>query len=371
MLHHQGKHTLARASALALLLAALTAAAGDWVVFKGQVNGPVKDIRARDLSTFALRKFPGLFWMEGYYHHLNFPDGSMITFNIGFNPKQADLALVYGKPGMKPLREYLIVSLDEVKFDPSGFGWTLGKNRARLDGDRYTLDLDFNTVQAKIEYQIMAPPYSYGDGMLRYPDGKSYGSYTLPIPWAKVHVNATLAGKKYELTGSGNMNHDALSLFPTYIPSQWQDLWFFGEDHALAVADFYTHPEFGSKLVQRLVFVDRSGRMFTSTAFTLRWDDWADAKDIPFRYPRHYTLTAEGQGDKLEAVIVLRETLLLEDLYSNLPTVLRVIAEKLTKNGWTLDSWSEYTIAYTHDGQTDTYRGRGVVRFTDLEQDKK
>jgi hypothetical protein len=166
------------------------------------------------------------------------------------------------------------------------------------------------------------------------------------------------------------MNHDLGVLFPGYTPLSWQVFWFFGEDHALAVTDFFTHQEFGVVPVQRLVFADKSGRQFTSTQFTMNWDDWVKAEDIPFRYPLHYTLSAEAGGAKLEAEVRATETLLREDLFSNLPAVLRVIAKRLTPNCWTYDAWCDYTLSYTDQGRTAKYQGRGICRWTNLEEEK-
>ena len=359
-----------RAAALAFLLAAVALAGPDWVMFVGQVNGPVKTTRGSDLSCFALKKYPGLFWSEGYYHHLNFPDGSMITVSIGFNRTEVNVAFVYGRPGLKPFHDFMVADLEEAKFDDQGFGFALAKNRVRLEGNQYHLDLEFGKVKARIEYEIMSPGYTYGDGLVRYPDGKSYAYYSLPIPWAKVRVHAVLDGKAYELEGSGNMNHDAAVLFPAYTPLNWQVFWFFGGDHALAIADYFAHPKFGRTLVQRLVFMDQAGSMFTSTSFALKWDDWTTAPGIPFRYPRHYSLIAEGGGAKIEVEARLREILLLEDLYSNLPSYLKLIVEHLTRNAWTMDGWADYTATYSHDGKTDNYRGRGILRWSNLEEEK-
>lgn len=362
--------TGSRAAAIALLLAAVTALAGDWAIFKGQVDGPVKDPHL-DPAAFALKHYPGIFWSDIYYHHLNAPDGSMITVQIAFNRSEVNIAFVYAKPGMKPYSDYIITDFKDTKFDPQGFGFTIGKSRVRLEGNKYQLDLELPKTKAKIVYDIVGPSCTFGDGMVRYPDGDSYTFYTFPITWAKAHAQATLDGKEITLEGTADMNHDASSILPVYTPSNWQAFWFFGPDHTLAVADFFSHEKFGRQLVQRLAFVDQAGHEFTSTHFELKWDDWVDEKDIPFRYPRHYTLRAEGGGAKLEGEIKMQEVLLREDLFSNLPSTIRLVAEKLTRNGWTLDNWSEYTLSYTHDGKTDVYRGRGIVRWTDLEQEKK
>jgi len=362
------KKIVARVFAIALLAAVACLAADDWSIFKGQVNGPMKAPGGIDLSSFALKKYPGLFWTEGYYHHMNFPDGSMVTISIGFNRSEASIAFVYGKPGMEPFNDYIITDFDDAEFDEKGFGYAIGKNRVRLDGNKYVINLDLPKTKVKIVYDIIGPSYTYGDGMVRYPDGDTFMFYNLPISRARVRVEAVLDGREYKLTGSGNMNHDAGVIFPTYIPSNWQVFWFFGKDHTIAVTDHFTHEKFGKKLTQRLVFVDKEGRMFTSTSFQLKWYDWADAEGIPFRYPKNYTLIAEGGGARLEMEVKMKEILLMEDLFSNLPTYLRIIAERLTRNGWTMDSWSEYTLTYTHDGRTDTYRGLGIARWMDLEQ---
>jgi len=270
-----------------LALPLLVLAADQWSVFAGQKNGPVATPGGIDLETFKHKKYPGIFWSEGYYHHLNFPDGSMITVAVGFNVMEASVIFVYGRPGMEPFRDYILTDVDDVKFDEKGFGVTIGENRMWLEGDKYHMNLDFGKVKAKISYDIQSASYAYGDGMVRYPDGKSYSYYSLPIPWAKAKVDAVLDGKKYSLEGFGSMNHDAQVLSPIHTPSRWRVFWFFGDDHALAVTNLNTHDEFGGKLVQRLVFVDKDGNMFTSTGFPIKWDDWVEAKDISFRYPLH------------------------------------------------------------------------------------
>ncbi len=361
---------LARVLILALLLAATTSMAGDWSIFKGQVDGPVAEPGGVDPAAFALRKTSGLTWTEGYYHHMNFPDGSMITISIGFNRLEANIAFVYGKPGMKPFNDFVIADVDEAKFDAEGFGYAIGKNRVKLDGNKYTVEINLDKTKALIVYEIIGPSHDFGDSMVRYPDGDTFMFYNLPISWAKVKVEATLDGKELKLEGSGNMNHDAGEIFPTYVPSNWQVFWCFGDDHTIAVTDHFTHAKFGRRLTQRLTFVDQSGRMFTSTSFDLKWSDWVDAEGIPFRYPKNYVLVAEGGGATLKMEVKMDQVLLLEDLYSNLPLYLRLIAEQLTPNGWTLDSWSEYTLTYSHDDQTEVYKGRGVVRYMDLEEEK-
>ena len=363
-----GAAGVGRAVVVALALAAV-AASDQWVIFKGQVNGPAKT-RGIDLETFRSRPYPGRFWEDGYYHYLVFPDRSVITVSASFNRSEANLAFVYAKPGVKPLKSYVITDVEEAQFDDQGFGFVIGKNRVRLEGSRYTLDLDLDRTRAKIEYDLIGPSYTYGDGMVRYPDGDTFMYYSMPIPWARVHVQAVLDGKEYALDGYGNMNHDAGSMFAAYNPWNWQVFYLFGEDHALVVADHFTHEKFGRALIQRLVFVDKTGRVFTSTSYPLHWDDWAEAKGVPFRYPRHYLLKAEGQGASLSAEVKARETVLQEDLFSNLPGYMRLVAKRLIENVWTVDSWSDYTITYRHEGAAETYQGRGVVRWTNLEEEQ-
>jgi hypothetical protein len=360
-----------RALALTFLLASAAMAAGDWIIFKGQTDGPVAKPAGIDLESFRQKKYPGMFWSEGYYHHLNFPDGSMITISIGFNRSEINYAFVYAKPGLAPYKDYIITKIDEAQFDDKGFGFTVGHNRVKLEGNKYTMEVALPKTKGKIEFEIVAPSYTYGDGMIRYPDDDTIMYYSLPIPWAKVKVDLMLDGKPCKLEGSGNMNHDSGVMFPAYTPTQWQVTWFFGPDHALIVTDYFAHPKFDNKLTQRLVFMDKNGRMFTSTAFPMKWDDWVDAKGAPLRYPRHYTLTAEGGGEKLEVEIKMADVLLVADLYSNLPAYMRIVAERLTKNCWTVDSWADYTVTYHHDGAAETYQGRGIMRWTDLEEERK
>jgi len=352
-----------------LALLALAAASDRWIIFQGQVNGPVTRPFKIDVETFRHHQFPGLFWAEVYYHHFNCPDGSMLTVQITFDPRKATVAFVYDTPTIEPFTDYVIVDYDHAVFDQKGFGITLDKNRFWLEGDQYHLHLELSKTTADITYQIRSASYSYGDSMLRYPDGKSFVKYTLPITWATARADLVLDGKKAHLDGYADLNHDSGVVFPTNIPSNWQVFWFFGEDHALAVTDFIANKAFGEVPVQRLVFVDQSGRQFTSTRFAMNWDDWIKAKDIPFRYPRHYTLSAEGGGGRLEAEVRVHETLLREDLYSNLPTALRIIAKYWTRNYWTYDAWCDYELSYTEQGQTRKYQGRGIARWTHLEEE--
>jgi len=362
---------MGRAMVMMFLSAAVALASGDWSLFKGQVNGPVSAPDRIDLSTFQHKKYPGMFWSEVYYHQMSFSDGSSLTVQAGVNPREASLLFVYGKPGSKPVVKHIITSADQAVFSDKGFNLGLGKSRFWLEGRNYYLDLDLETVQAKINWQILGPSYTYGDGFLRYPDSESFSYYTLPISWARASGQLVIEGRKLDLEGYGNMNHDLQVLSPIYAPANWQVFWFFGPDHSLAVTDFFTHPKFGRIPVQRLVFVDQAGHRFTSTRFAIQWDDWAEASDIPFRYPRHYTLKAEARDAGLELEVRLKEFLLREDLFSNLPRGLRMIAERLTANGWTYDFWADYTLTYREQGRAATFQGRGIVRWTDLEKDKK
>jgi len=352
--------------ALALSLAAL--AADDWIMFAGQQDGPAGPGQT-DLATFAHRKYPGIYWSEVYYHEMSFSDETMITVQVGINIKDATIIFAYCRPGQKPFTEFLVVDQGEARFDSQGFGLTIGDNRVWLAGDKYHLSLSYGKVQANITYDILGPSVSFGDGRLRYPDGKSFTCYSFPITWARVRGRVVVDGKAHDLTGFGSMNHDVGVLSPLYTPANWQAFWFYGPDHALMVADFFTNPEFGRVLCQRLIFVDKDG-VFSSTKFPMQWDDWVDAPGIPFRYPRHYSLAAEAGGARLEAEIKGRDVLLLEDLFSNLPAVLRPIAKQITRNGWTVDYWSDYDLTYTRGGKTDTFHGRGITRWTDLEKEK-
>lgn len=365
-----GNHSAVRVLILVTLLAATCALAGDWSIFKGQVDGPVKNPGGVDPEAFTLKRYPGLLWSEGYYHHINVPDGSMVTVSIGFNKVEIDIAFVYDTPSMEPYHDYVITGIDEVKFDEEGFGYTIGRNRVRLDGNTYTMELELPRTRVRIVYDIIGPSYNYGDSMVRYPDGDTFEFYILPISWARVTVEANLDGKEVKFEGFGNMNHDAGEIFPTSIPANWQVFWFFGDDHTIAMTDHFSRQKFGKKLIQRLVFLDKAGNMFTSTSFDLKWSDWVHARDVPFRYPENYTLRAEAGGARLTMEVKMQEVLLMEDLLGNLPTYMRLVAERLTRNAWTLDSWSEYTLTYVNDGETKTYHGRGIVRWSDLEEEK-
>ncbi len=366
-----GRGNAVRALRLMLLAAALSAAAlgaGDWSMFAGQKNGPAGPGKL-DLAAFAHHRYPGIYWSEVYYHQMNFPDESMITVQVGLNVKDATIVFAYCRPGQKPYTEFLVQDVGEARFDGRGFGITIGDNRIWLAGNKYHLHLAFGKIAADITYDILGPSVFFGDGMLRYPDGKSFTNYSFPISWARVRAHAVVDGQAHDLEGHGSMNHDVGVLSPFYTPANWQAFWFYGDDHALVVADFYTNPEFGSVLCQRLAFVDKNGDVFTSTSFPMKWDDWVDAPGIPFRYPRHYSLRADGGGVTLTAEIKGRDLLLLEDLYSNLPPLLKTVAKRITKNGWTADLWSDYELSYIHDGRTDTYRGRGITRWTDRKKE--
>jgi hypothetical protein len=352
------------------LLAGICFASDGWTIFKGHINGPKTKTEIIDLETFRLKQYDSIWWTEGYYHHMNFPDGSMITISIGFNRSETNVAFVYAKTGTEPYNDYIIVDFDDAEFDKKGFGYSVKNNHVKLNGNTYTIDLDLPKSKVKINYEIIGPSHSFGDNLVKYPDKKTFMYYSLPISWAKVSAEMTLDGKEYKLSGSGNMNHDAGVIFPTYIPSNWQAFWFFGEDHTVMVADHFTHTKFGKQLTQRMVFMDKDKNMFTSTSFDLKWSDWVDASDAPFRYPRNYRLFAQGDGAMVDIEVKMKDVLLIEDLFSNLPPFLRVIAERLTRNGWTTDSWSNYTITYTKDGETRTYRGLGITRWTDLEEEK-
>jgi len=362
------KAARAASAVIFLLLGSAAFAADGWVMFKGQVNGPVRNPAGIDLSSFQHRRYPGIFWSEAYYHQMIFSDGSVITVQFTFNVLEATIIFAHAKSGTEPFTEFLVMDIDEVKFDDQGFGISMGRNRVWLDGKKYHLELDFNRVKARIDYDILGPSCSWGDGMIRYPDGKSFGYYVWPITRAKAGMKAGINGREYDLEGFGNMNHDAQSLSPLYAPANWQAFWFFGEDHALAIADFYTSKHFGEVLTQRLVFVDKQGNMFASSNFPIKWDDWAELKDIRFRYPRHYRLSAEGGGARLEVEAHNREYMLLKDLFGNLPGALRPVAKRFTRNGWTVDCMSDYILTYRVQGKTLTYKGLGMVRWTNLEE---
>jgi len=349
-----------------LLLMPATASDG-WVLFKGQANGPVKSPDGNDLSLFAHKKYPGLYWSELYYHQMTFSDGSVMTAQLGFNAREASVVMAFAKAGAEPFTDYWVMDFDDVKFDGRGFGFSFGGNRVRLDGKKYQLDLETGKVKAKLVFDILSPGVTFGDGMVRYPDGKSFAYYSFPIPWAKVRGRATIQGREYDLEGFGNMNHDIQSLSPLYLPANWQAFWFFGEDHALMIADFYVNKKFGELLTQRLVFVDREGGMFSSTNFPVKWDQWAELKGSGFPYPRHYNLSAEGGGARLEAEVNNCEVILSKDLFSNLPAALRPVARQITRNGWTVDCWSGYTLTYRQQGKISTYQGLGMVRWTNEE----
>ncbi len=351
-----------------MMLAAAAPATDDWAVFRGQVDGPVAAPAADPLAAFRHRPLKGMFWAEGYYHHMNFPDGSMVTVSVGFDATQSTIIFVVGRPGQKPFHDYKTIANDQVRFDADGFGMTIGPNRLWLKGDKYFMHLETDRVKADIRYDILAPPYTYGDGMVKNPNGKVHGIYTLPIPWARVKVEAVCGGKSYQLQGFGNMNHDDQVRSPLYYQTQWRVFWFFGDDHALALAEFNEPAEFGNKLVQRLVFAENGGRMFTSTSYALTWDDWVEVPEHKFRYPRHYLLRARAGGAELTADVRVSELLLKEDLYSNLPPGFE-IARHFFKNGWTYDTWCDYTLTYTRDGTASTYRGRGVGRWMHLEEE--
>jgi len=350
-----------------MALAAAAPAQDDWVVFKGQVNGPVASPAADPLAAFRHRQLKGIFWDEAYYHHMNFPDGSMVTVSVGFDITQATVMFVLGRPGMKAFRELVFVDNSEVKFDADGFGMTMGPNRLWLKGDKYFMHLEMDTVKADIKYDILSPPYTYGDGRVVNPNGKVYSTYTLPIPWARAKVEAVCDGQSYSLKGFGTMNHDNQVRNPAYAQTQWRVFWFFGEDHMFAVTDFNEPEQFGGKLIQRLVFVDQGGRMFASTSYPLSWDYWEEVPEIKFRFPRHYQLRAEGGGATLTAEVRVSELLLREDLYSNLPPSLEM-AKHFFRNGWVDDRWCDYTIKYSRDGTTSTYQGRGIGRWMHLEE---
>jgi len=344
-----------------------------WSIFPEQVDGPVTQPGEINLDLFQHRQWPGVFWAEYYYHHLNFPDGTMITVLVSFSPNDVTVIFVLGKPGANAFREFQFTRYNRVVFDEKGFGFSIGPSRFRLEGRRYSIDLKLEEVKAKITYDILGPGYGYGDGMVRYPDGKSFSCYYLPIPWARAHVEAVIEGREIRLDGYGTLNHDSQVLNPIHTPLRWRVFWFFGKDHALAVTEFTSHKEFGEELIQRLVFTDPEGGLFTSTRFPLEWDDWAYEKTIPFRfrYPQHYQLSAEGGGAQLEVEVRLGEMILKEDLYSNLPTAFRIIAKRITGNGWVYDWWGDYTIVHNHKGRSQSYQGCGVVRWMALEEKSK
>jgi hypothetical protein len=341
--------------------------AGPWNIFPTQVNGPAPFQAGVDPALFRHEQLKGGPWSEDFYHHLQFPDGTVMSALVGFNGGEASVLLVLAKPGMKMIREHETYKNKKVTWQEQGFGVTIGPNRMGLEGDKHQLELELGKVKARITYEPLARGFTYGDGMVRYPDGKSFACYRLPIPWAKVHVEAMVNGVEYRLDGLGNMNHDhqVLSIMDT--PPRWRCWWLLGEDHALALTEFNPQPKFGETLVQRLVFMDRAGA-FTSTAYDLKWDDWVEEDKVAFRYPRRYTLAAEAGGVGLTAEMTARDLLVKEDLFSNLPAVVRTIAKTMTKNGWIYDWRGDYAIVVTREGRRETYCGRGVARWMALEE---
>jgi len=341
--------------------------AGEWSIFPTQVNGPGPFKGGVDPALFRHEQIKNASWSEDYYHHLSFPDGTMMTVLIGFNNNEASVLFVLARPGAKIMREQETYKNKKVTWQDEGFGAAIGPNRMWLEGDKYHLELELGRVKARITYDPLAAGCAWGDGMVRYPDGKSFACYKLPIPWARVHVEAVVEGKEYRLDGLGNMSLDNQVLSIMHTPPRWRFFWFLGEDHALMLTEYNAQPQFGETLVQRLTFMDRAGA-FTSTAYELKWDDWVEEQKVAFRYPKHYALAAEAGGVQLTAEARAGELLLKEDLFSNLPAVVRTIAKTMTKNGWVYDWLGDYSIAVTREGRRETYSGRGVVRWMALEE---
>ena len=366
-----GKRYLALAVTFSVL-AASAPARDDWVVFKGQVNGPVARPGGIDPDTFKFKNYPGKYLDEGYYHEMYFPDGTWVTMAYFFNRKEANGSIVVAKSGQEPFKDYFTVDLEELKLDQEGVGFSIGRdNRMRLSGNQYTVDFKTENADVKFTFDILGPSYVFGDCMVKFPDQETFFCYTFPITWARVRLQGVIGGKKYDLTGYGNMNHDGGEMWLPDNPPTWQHLRIYEQDFLFVVHDFINQPKFDEKKIQRLIFVDRQGHMFTSTSYSLKWDDWTRPrmKDISFRYPRHYVLKAEGGGEQLEVEFRAGDEIVLEDLFSNLSVSYRLFAMLLANNLWTVDNWAEYTLTYHHDGQADVYKGKGIITWISWEDD--
>src|SRR3990172_9774489 len=111
--------------------------AGDWSIFPTQVNGPAPFKSGVDPALFRHEQLKGGNWAEDYYHHMSFPDGTMMTVMIGFNANEASVLFVLARPGMKVMREQETYKNKKVTWQEQGFGATIGPNRMRLEGDKY------------------------------------------------------------------------------------------------------------------------------------------------------------------------------------------------------------------------------------------
>ncbi|GEM_PF-2066293 len=349
-------------------LIGLAVVAGEWRIFQGQKNGLVKEKLFTDVEAFRSKPLSGSNWANVWYHEMNLSGGTVICVSMGITEKEANGYLAVEGVGRESFSETFVINIKDVAIDPEGFGLRFGPHRIKLDGENYLISLNFENTRAEIRYHILAPSYNFGDSTVIFPDGKSYVIYNLPIPWAEVRVDLERYGKKERLSGWGSMNQDNAMLSAFKGNPRWRAFWFYDKEFGLDVVDFNPNDSFGDALVQRLVFADEKGRLFTSTNYELTWDDWVEVPDKNFRYPRHYKILAEAGEDKVEAEIKLEKVVLATDLFSNLSGVVSFIARHITKNGWTYDFWCSYTLTTTLDGETDVRKGSGAGRWVALEE---
>jgi hypothetical protein len=121
----------------------------------------------------------------------------------------------------------------------------IGKNRCRVEGDIYKILIEESGIDVELEFESEITGWRPGSGTFHFGNEKSYFSWVVPQPRAKVSGHIVIDGKEMNVDGLGYHDHNwgTVALLDTVPMWSWGRLYL--EDYTCIFADILLSTRYG------------------------------------------------------------------------------------------------------------------------------
>lgn len=259
-----------------------------------------------------------------------------------------------------------------VRYSTDKLLFQQGKNFVESKDGVTKVIFDIENFSCNLTFKNKVPSWKPGHGYTYFTDKKDVYQYMAVIsPWADVTGTITLPDRTLEVNGEGYADKARTNLFPTKINPfiiDWRtfsppgtpekDKWSF------TILEFVMHPSFGSRRIPILLLCHDGKIVMATKHYDLELLDMAPGENTKYEYPQRLTIKAQDGDWKIEGEFKCGTLFDFTDIFAEMPTWIRKIAEKFMSRPVFFRSFGEFSgKVYMPDGAVEEIKLVGSTEY--------
>lgn len=219
----------------------------------------------------------------------------------------------------------------DIEFADDHLFITDGTNFIEGRGMIYRIKYDFPGFSCDIRYDNILPPWKPGDGYEQYTeDNEVFERRIVTCPWGDVTGTLEFEGKNLSIRGEGYGEFSLITTPFNRMDPYMHVLRLFSpngtsreERWHLGILDYTNHEAYGAKRFPRLILARGGQYVITTKDYQLTGQEWLQAPDTPWEYPRNLKILYNKDGYYLEGTYTSRILFSITDIFKEIPVLIR------------------------------------------------